>query len=110
MTFEQIKSFLNAHKRSITNPGNKKLSGILGELVDAITTANTAAAGVVENVKAVYGFPLFSAETAYVEKDLVVYNNKLYKCKAGGHSIGAWNAEHFDETTLVAEVVTLLKA
>lgn len=113
MTFDEIKSFLHVNRFGITNQGTKKLSKILMELVDAVKAAFTSSSSSVETkvseLKTVYGFPEFSAETAYVEKDLVIYGGKLYKCKTGGHAAGAWDATHFTETTLVAEVVAILK-
>ena len=109
MNFDEIKSFLHVNRFGITNPGTKKLSKILTELVDAIKAALTGASSSVSELKTVYGFPEFSATTTYSEKDLVVYRGKLYKCKSGGHTAGAWDATDFTETTLAAEVETIMK-
>jgi hypothetical protein len=43
------------------------------------------------------GYPSFSTVTAYSEGDIVYYANTLWKCKAGGHAAGAWDADDFDE-------------
>ena len=109
MNFDEIKSFLHVNRFGITNPGTKKLSKILTELVDAIEAALTGASSSVSELKTVYGFPEFSATTAYEENDLVVYGGKLYKCKSDGHAIGAWDADDFTVTTLAAEVETIMK-
>lgn len=109
MNFDEIKSFLHVNRFGITNPGTKKLSKILTELVDTIKAALTGASSSVSELKTVYGFPEFSATTTYSEKDLVVYSGKLYKCKDGGHAAGAWVANDFTETTLAAEVETIMK-
>lgn len=114
MTFSEIKTFLTANRFGITNPGTKKLSTILKELVDAIVASNTSSSEAISaldtKLSTVYGFPVFDKTKAYVEKDLVIYSGKLYKTKAGGHAAGDWNEAHFTETNLIDEVTTLLKA
>lgn len=113
MNFDEIKSFLHVNRFGITNPGTKKLSKILMELVDAVKAAFTSSSSSVDTkvseLKTVYGFPEFSAETTYQENDLVVYGGKLYKCKSGGHTAGAWDATDFTVTTLAAEVANIMK-
>lgn len=110
MTFSEIKTFLTANRFGITNPGTKKLSKILKELVDAIIAKNTESSNAVTELKTVYGFEEFSKTKPYSAGDLVINSSKLYKCKAGGHTAGDWDATHFEETTLAAEVSNLIKA
>lgn len=50
--------------------------------------------------------PEFSATSNYAVGDLVYYEGTLYKCTTA-HEAAAWNAEHFTETTLEAEIAEL---
>lgn len=53
------------------------------------------------------GYDAFSTVIAYSAGDIVYYENKLWKCKAGGHAAGAWNANDFDVCSIkdfIAEV------
>ena len=45
--------------------------------------------------------PAFSSSVSYAVGDLVIYNNKLYKCTTA-HS-GAWNINDFTQTNVVSE-------
>ena len=46
--------------------------------------------------------PSFSTSTSYAVNNFVFYNGNLYKCTTA-HSAGAWNANHFTQTTIGAE-------
>ena len=50
--------------------------------------------------------PSFSTSTSYAVNDFVFYNGNLYKCTTA-HS-GAWDASHFIQTTIGAELSALL--
>lgn len=50
------------------------------------------------------GYEAFSTVIAYSAGDIVYYENKLWKCKAGGHAAGAWNANDFDAWSIGQEV------
>lgn len=47
----------------------------------------------------------FDATESYTEGDVVIYNNKLYKCTTV-HEAGEWDAEDFTETTVVELIQT----
>lgn len=40
----------------------------------------------------------FSESTSYAVGDYTIYNNKLYKCTT--EHTGAWNAAHFEQSTI----------
>lgn len=50
--------------------------------------------------------PTFSATSNYAVGDLVYYEGTLYKCTTA-HDAAAWNAEHFTETTIEAEIAAV---
>lgn len=51
--------------------------------------------------------PSFDATVNYALNDFVFHEGNLYKCTTA-HSAGAWDATHFTQTTIGAELSTLL--
>lgn len=47
--------------------------------------------------------PTFSTSESYNIGAVVLYNGTLYKCIVP-HTAGAWNSEHFEETTITAQI------
>ena len=60
--------------------------------------------------KNVLGFPTFVTTDSYSAGDILFYDRKLWKVKAGGHAAGAWDPNDFDEYPLGLDVQFLNRA
>ena len=50
----------------------------------------------------------YSAQKTYLKDDYCIYNCKLYKAKQNIATAEAWNAAHWDETTVAAELTNAI--
>ena len=53
------------------------------------------------------GFPPFTTIDSYAAGDIVFYDRKLWKAKAGGHAAGAWDPADFDTYSIGQDVLFL---
>lgn len=60
--------------------------------------------------KNVLGFPTFVTTDSYSAGDILFYDRKLWKVKAGGHAAGEWDPDDFDEYPLGLDVQFLNRA
>ena len=52
--------------------------------------------------------PLYDSAATYDEGDLVMYNNRLYKCTTAITTAEAWDVNHWATTNIVEAVLGLL--
>ena len=50
----------------------------------------------------------YDPTATYVIGDLVIYNNKLYKCVSEITTAEAWTAAHWNETNIGAEISNII--